>query len=728
MVRSTGPAVPELRLPTAQVAGLWGKRRALPARAGADGLRVALPDLAGRWVEIILSNDPAEARDTLPDISFVGPDGRPGTLLPQEARGGGAFAWIGCLPEDVVELRVADPAGRVPVRLRRIAVRRLARPVLAARGLLRDPGLTVQAFTWRILGKKVRARGFLGRALRHRRVSGYEAWLGTHTLRRAERDGIAAEIAAWTDPPLISVLMPVHDPDPKVLRAALASLRAQLYPHWELCAVDDASTRPEIPRILSRAAEADPRIRVLARTENGHIARATNDALGMARGAVCAFMDHDDALTEDALYEVARALRRDPGLVLIYSDEDKIDGRGRRFDPHFKSCFDRELLYAQNYINHLTVVRTEALRAVGGLRPGFEGSQDHDLLLRLTDGLDPARIRHIPRVLYHWRAAQGSGTFSDRALARAEAARLRALEEVVAPWGGRAERGPGGFTRLVRPLPARPPRVSAVIPTRDRAEILSVTLDGLLGATDYPDIEVVIVDNDSREPATAALFARYRDDPRVRVVPVPGAFNFSDLSNRGAAAATGAVLLFLNNDIEVLEPGWLAELVRHAVRPEIGAVGAKLLYPDRTIQHGGIVLGIGGVAGHSHLGVADADPGYFCRMVIAHEVSAVTGACLAMRADVFAEVGGFDAQALKVAFNDVDLCLKIRRAGYRIVWTPFAKLIHHESKSRGAEDTPEKQKRFEGEVLTMLDRWGPELRADPYYNINLSRNSAHYRV
>ncbi|MCJ2138122.1 glycosyltransferase family 2 protein [Methylobacterium sp. J-026] len=728
MVSSTGPKAPESRLPPVQVAGPWRGPRPLAARVAPDGLRVALPGLAGRWVEVVLSNDPAEARDTVPDISLVGSDGRPGSPLPQEARGGGACAWIGRLPEDAAELRVADPSGRVPVHLRRIAVRRLTRPILALRGLLREPGLTVQALTWRVLGKKVRARGFLGRALRHRRVTGYEAWLGTHALRRAERDGIAAEIAAWADPPLISVLMPVHDPDPKVLRAALASLSAQLYPHWELCVVDDASTRPAIPKILARAAEADPRIRVLTRPENGHIARATNDALGLARGVACAFMDHDDALTEDALYQVARALRRAPDLVLIYSDEDKIDGRGRRFDPHFKAAFDRELLYAQNYINHLTVVRTEALRAVGGLRPGFEGSQDHDLLLQLTDGLDPARIRHIPRVLYHWRAAQGSGTFSDRSLARAEAARLRALEEIVAPWGGRAEAGPNGFNRLIRPLPEPPPRVSAIIPTRDRAELLSVTLDGLLAATDYPDIEVIILDNDSREPETTALFARYRDDPRVRVVPVPGAFNFSDLSNRGAAAATGPILLFLNNDIEVLEPGWLTEMVRHAVRPEIGAVGAKLLYPDRTIQHGGIVLGIGGVAGHSHLGVADADPGYFCRMVIAHEVSAVTGACLAMRADIFAQVGGFDAAALKVAFNDVDLCLKVRRAGYRIVWTPFAKLIHHESKSRGAEDTPEKQKRFEGEVLTMLDRWGPELRADPYYNINLSRNSAHYRV
>jgi GT2 family glycosyltransferase len=727
-VRSSETGAHEPRLPPAHLTGAGRKRRPLPVRAAADGMRIELPGLAGRWLEITLSNDPTEGLDTVPSMAFVGPEGRLGPLLPQEASGGGAFTWIGRLPEDVMALRVADPAGRIPARLRRVTVRRLSRPFLVPRALPREPALALQALYWRILGKKVRARGLLGRALAHRRVTGYEAWIRTHDYRRAERAGIAAEIAAWANPPLISVLMPVHDPDPKVLQAALASLRAQLYPHWELCVVDDASTRPAIPKILQRAAEADPRIRLHARSENGHIARATNDALGLARGDVCAFMDHDDVLTEDALYEVARALRLDPALVLIYSDEDKIDGRGRRFDPHFKPGFDRELLYAQNYINHLTVVRTEALRAVGGLRPGFEGSQDHDLLLRLTDGLDPSRIRHIPRVLYHWRAAQGSGTFSDRSLAKAEAARLRALDEVVAPWGGRAERGPSGFNRLVRPLPQPAPRVSAIIPTRDRAEILSVTLDGLLTSTDYPDIEVVIVDNDSREPETAALFARYRDDPRVHVVPVPGTFNFSDLSNRGAAAAAGPVLLFLNNDVEVLEPGWLGELVRHAVRPEIGAVGAKLLYPDRTIQHGGIVLGIGGVAGHSHLGVPDADPGYFCRMVIAHEVSAVTGACLAMRADVFEAVGGFDAEALKVAFNDVDLCLKIRRAGYRIVWTPFAKLIHHESKSRGAEDTPEKRKRFEGEVLTMLDRWGPELRADPYYNINLSRNSAHYRV
>jgi GT2 family glycosyltransferase len=699
----------------------------LPLREGPDALHLALAGLPGRWVDLRLTDDPAGAGPGFA-LAFVGAEGRPGPLLAEESLDGGLFTWTGRVPPEAVELRIATRLGMRPAGLRAVGLRPLGRLRLVWRALIRDPGLTLSAISWRLRGKKVRARGFIDRALRSRRESGYRAWIRAQRRREPERAAIAAEIAGWSDPPTISVLMPVYDPAPKVLNAALASLRAQIYPHWELCAVDDASTDPAVGRLLARAAASDPRIRVMRRAENGHIARASNDALAMARGPWCAFMDHDDALAEDALYEVARAVRQDPNLVLVYSDEDKIDGKGRRFEPYFKPDFDRELLYGQNYINHLTAVRSEALRALGGLRPGFEGSQDHDLLLRLTAGLDPARIRHVPRVLYHWRAAGGSGTFSDRALARAEAARLAALAEAVAPSGARAERGPEGFNRLIHPLPSPPPRVSVIVPTRDRADLLATTLDGLLAGTDYPDLEVLILDNDSREPETAALFARYANEPRMRILPAPGPFNFSDLSNRGAAAATGSVLLFLNNDIEILEAGWLEEMVRHAVRPGIGAVGAKLLYPDGTIQHGGVVLGIDGVASHSHLGVPGSDPGYFARMVLTHEVSAVTGACLATPASVFAEIGGFDAQALKVAFNDVDFCLKVRAAGYRIVWTPFAKLVHHESKSRGAEDTPEKRARFEAEMNTMLNRWGPELRADPYYNVNLSRKSAHYRV
>ncbi|CAO4143402.1 GT2 family glycosyltransferase [Methylorubrum thiocyanatum] len=710
------------------MATLAGRKLPVTGTDGAD-LRIDLAGagLGGAWVSVTW-HDAGSGGIARLLLSAVSDDGVSAPLA-EEPLGGDAFVWTGRLPPGVAALRLTALSRTDPFALRDLAIRRRGRLGIVVRAGTRQPGLTAQAVTWRLLGLKVRARGMIARALAHRAETGYAAWIARFDrLTAAERSRIRAEIAGWEAPPLISVLMPVHDPDPRVLEAAIRSVRGQLYPAWELCIADDASTDPRIPRLIARHAAEEPRIRTVRRPENGHIARATNEALGLAAGTYAAFLDHDDLLSENALFEVARAVRADPELALIYSDEDKVDRRGRRFEPHFKSGYDRELLWAQNYVNHLCVVRTDALRRLGGLRPGFEGSQDHDLLLRLTEGLDASRVRHIPKVLYHWRAAAGSGTFSDRALARAEEARLRALTEIAARKGARAERGPEGFNRLVRPLPAPPPLVSVVIPTRDRAELLGVVLDGLFARTDYPALEVIVVDNGSTEPATRDLFARHAGDPRLRVLPAPGPFNFSELSNRGAAAARGTILLFLNNDIEVLEPGWLTELVAIASDPEIGAVGAKLLYPDGTIQHGGIVLGIGGIAGHSHLGLPGSAPGYFARMVLSQEVSAVTGACLAMRAAVFSEVGGFDAAHLAVAFNDVDLCLKIRAAGYRIVWTPHARLVHHESKSRGAEDTPEKRARFEAESRVMRERWEPVLRADPYYNPNLSRAAAHYRL
>jgi GT2 family glycosyltransferase len=708
------------------------RARAFVAEGGGLTLDVADAGLGGVWATIRFrdAGSAGVARLVLGAI-VAGPDGTPEPVALAEAPAGGDdFVWTGRFPEGVRSLRLSPLSRDVPFRLTAFTVRRRGRIALVAGALRRDPPLAARAVYWRALGLKVRGRALLLRALEHRAETGYAAWIARFdTLSDPDRRRMRDEVAAWAETaPLISVVMPVHDPDPRVLEAAIRSVRGQIYPRWELRIVDDASTDPAIPRLLARHAGAEPRIHVQRRPQNGHIARATNDALAEARGRFVAFLDHDDVLAEGALYHVAAAIRSDPDLVLIYSDEDKIDGRGRRFEPHFKSDFDRELLYGQNYVNHLTVVRAEAVRAAGGLRPGFEGSQDHDLLLRLTAGLDAGRVRHIPRVLYHWRAAGGSGTFSDRALARTEDARLRALAEIAAPSGARAERGPLGFNRLVRPLPDPAPLVSVIIPTRDRADLLGLALAGLLSGTDYPAIEVVVIDNDSREAATRALFARHAADPRVRVVPVPGAFNFSALSNRGAASARGSVLLFLNNDVEVIAPGWLREMVSIALDPGIGAVGAKLLYPDRTLQHGGIILGIGGVAGHSHPGIPESEPGYFGRMVLTQEVSAVTGACLAVRAALFAACGGFDADHLAVAFNDVDLCLRLRAAGYRNVWTPHAVLIHHESKSRGPEDTPEKRARFEGEVRVMKTRWESQLRSDPYYNPNLSRASGRFRL
>lgn len=699
------------------------------AAGAGQRLDLAGQDLGGAWVTITWRDiGSGGVSRVLASALSDQNGGRAAASLVEEPVGADRYAWTGRLPEGTTAIRFAALSRGGPFGLQDITIRRRGRAGLVARAGVRQPDLTARAVFWRLVRKRVRARGMLASALGQRGETSYAAWIRRFdTMTRAEATRIRADIATWDAPPLISILMPVHDPAPKVLEAALRSARGQLYPHWELCIVDDASTDPAVPKLLARAAARDPRIRILRRDQNGHIARATNDALALARGAHAAFLDHDDLLAEVALYEIARAIRSDPDLALIYSDEDKVDARGRRFEPHFKSDFNRELLYGQNYVNHLSVVRVDVLRALGGLRPGFEGSQDHDMLLRLTAGLPPERVRHIPKILYHWRAAGGSGTFSDRALATAEAARLKALAELAEPMGARAERGPHGFNRLVRALPA-PPLVSVIIPTRDRAELLETALRGLFEATDYPRLEVLVVDNDSREAETHALFARFADDPRFRVLPVAGAFNFSELCNRGAEAVQGEVLLFLNNDVEVIEPGWLTEMTSIAVDPTVGAVGAKLLYPDGTLQHGGIVLGIGGIAGHSHPGLPADAPGYFARMALSQEVSAVTGACLTMRRSVFFEVGGFDAKDLKVAFNDVDLCLRVGAAGYRIVWTPHARLVHHESKSRGPEDNPEKWARFEAESRVMQERWEPLLRADPYYNPNLSRAAAHFRL
>lgn len=703
--------------------------RALPAAEGQDGILVGLAGLGGTWVTITLRDAAGADRNTSFVMSLASGDPpKPGAPLQEEALGAGVFSWTGRLPPDVSGLRIAPLLVTEPPALTAIEIRRRGRLPLVLRGLARDPRLTLRVISWRLQGKKVRSRHFLGLAVMPRPEADYGAWRRRYArLSRAEIGRIGQEIGGWTSPPLISVLMPVYNTPATVLEAAIRSVRDQLYPHWELCIADDASSDPAVTAFLSRLAAKDERIRVVRRTENGHIARATNDALALAKGRYAAFLDHDDVLPRHALYEVARAIVADPNLILIYSDEDKIDAEGALFEPHFKTDFDRELLYCQNYLNHLTVVRMSELRALGGLRPGFEGSQDHDLMLRLTRDLDRERIRHIPKVLYHWRAGDGSGTFSDRALAQTEGARLRAVEEITAPMGARVERGPLGYNRVHWPLPDPPPRVSVVIPTRDGAELLRVALDGLFGATAYPDIEIVVVDNDSRQAETTSLLARYRGDRRFRVIEAPGPFNFSDLSNRGAAASSGSVLLFLNNDVEVIEPDWLRELVTLAVRPEIGAVGAKLLYPDGTLQHGGVVLRIGSVAGHAQLGLEAGEPGYFGRMQQTREVSAVTAACLAIRRSVFEEVGGFDAEALKIAYNDVDLCLKLRRAGYRNLWTPFARLIHHESKSRGPEDSPEKAARLRQEAVVMQTRWGSELASDPYYSPNFVPNSTNFQ-
>lgn len=555
----------------------------------------------------------------------------------------------------------------------------------------------------------------------------YQVWAEAHdTLSNADRAAIRAHIEQLANRPLISVVMPAYETDEAYLSAAIASVEAQLYRNWELCVADDASPSPHVWRVLQAAAAHDPRIKVVRRDANGHISAATNSALKLATGAFVALMDHDDVLPEHALYEVAVELNDHPDADLIYSDEDKIDEAGNRYGGYFKTDWNPELMLTQNMVSHLGVYRRSLVETLGGLRVGFEGSQDYDLALRVSELTTPAKIRHIPAVLYHWRQPMQAASFSQGAMERCAESALKAVAEHLArtgQTGATVERQADApaWLQVRRPLPDPAPRVSIIVPTRDRAKLLAACAEGVLAKTDYPNLELIVVDNGSVEPATEALFQKLLADPRVRVLRRPGPFNYSALNNEAVAEAKGEILVLLNNDIEVIEGHWLAEMVSQAVRPNVGAVGARLLYPDGTLQHGGVILGVGRdtrIAGHIHPGAAHEDNGYFGCLHVARNVSAVTAACMALRKSVFDEVGGLDAEHLPVAFNDVDLCLKIRAAGYDIVWTPHAELYHMESASRGSDARPDQAARARREIAWMRERWGEVLDHDPFYGPN----------
>ncbi|MDZ7808840.1 MAG: glycosyltransferase family 2 protein [Arhodomonas sp.] len=539
-----------------------------------------------------------------------------------------------------------------------------------------------------------------------------------------ERARIAKAVAAMPAPPLISVLMPTYNTDPALLGETVDSVRDQLYPHWELCIADDASTSTATRHALEALSAEDQRIRVAFREDNGHIAAASNTALAMAQGEYLALLDHDDLLTEDALFHVAETARAHPEAVLFYSDEDKVGEGGQLYDPYFKPEWNPDLLRSQNYINHLTTYRTDAVRAAGGFREGFEGSQDYDLLLRVIDVAEPGAVRHIPRILYHWRAVAGSEALEAGVKDYTRDAAQRALSEHLQRRGKAAAVLPApecpGMWRIRYALPERPPRASLIMPTRNGLELITRSLETVLHRTDYPDYEILVVDNGSDDPAVLGYLEELEASGRVRVLRDGRPFNFSALNNAAAAEATGSVLVLLNNDVEVTDGDWLRELVSHAIRPEIGCVGARLWYPDDTLQHGGCVLGIGGVAGHVFKDTPRGTLRAFGRNALIQNYSAVTAACLAVRKRVFEQAGGLDEDRLAVAFNDIDFCLKVRGLGYRNLWTPYAELYHHESASRGYEDTPEKQQRFAGEINAMLERWGDLLRDDPAYNPNLT--------
>jgi glycosyltransferase involved in cell wall biosynthesis len=558
----------------------------------------------------------------------------------------------------------------------------------------------------------------------------YESWVRMYDTLTASTLGLMRErAAAIVAPPLVSVLVPVYNTPERWLRRCLDSVLAQVYPHWELCIADDASTSRATREVLLEYARRDARIRVEFRPKNGHIAEASNTSLAMARGAFVALLDHDDELRPHALFEMVQAALASPEARLLFSDEDKIDERGRRFEPYFKPDWNPDLLLAQNYICHLTMIDRALAVSVGGFRRGYEGSQDHDLFLRCTGALSPQAIVHVPKVLYHWRAIAGSTALSRDTKDYAAAAGARAVADHLDRAGVAAvvEQLPHGHYRVRWPVPVPGPRVSLVIPTRDKPALLRTCVDSILSTNRYPLLEVLVVDNQSTDPEALEYLASLAADERVRVLRYDAPFNFSAINNFAVAQARGDVVGLVNNDIEVLSGDWLHEMVGHAMRPQIGAVGAMLRYPDGSIQHAGVVLGVGGIANHPFQHQPRDYPGHGARALVAQNYSAVTAACLLVRRELYVAAGGLD-ERLAVAFNDVDFCLRLTELGYLNVWTPFVDIVHHESASRGLEDTPEKQARFQGEVDFMQQRWGDLVRRDPHYNPNLTLETVNFEL
>jgi GT2 family glycosyltransferase len=556
----------------------------------------------------------------------------------------------------------------------------------------------------------------------------YQAWLASRFPSRSDLEHLRKAALGLAAGPVISVVMPVYDPPLSFLREAIDSVRAQLYPCWELCLVNDGSTEPAVKEVLAQAVREEGRIRIVELPQNCGIVAASNAGLEIATGAFVAFLDHDDLLTPDALYEIAALLDRHPMADMIYSDEDKVDPMGRLSGPVFKPDWCPDSFLSRMYTCHLSAYRRSLVDEIGRFREGYDGGQSYDLALRLTERTE--RIHHIPKVLYHWRVhARSTAADSGEKLYVYEADQ-RALQAAIDRRGepGRVVRVPGelGFY-VVRYTIRQPQRVSIIIPSRDQGNMLHNCLESIFTRTVYHDYEVVVVDNGSVQTRAKEVLAEWqrREPERFRCVPLAIPFNFSTLCNCGADNARGDLLLFLNNDTEVITPDWVGAMVEQAQRPSIGAVGALLLYGDGTIQHAGAILGLGGLAAHSHRGCPSTSPGYMSQVVTMNNYSSVAGTCLMCRRETFDEVGRFD-ERLPGDYEDVDLCLKLVEAGYRNVYLPHVRLFHHEAVTRGKDYVEKDPAARASAAGIMRERWSAYIEHDPCYNPNLTRDREDY--
>jgi GT2 family glycosyltransferase len=547
----------------------------------------------------------------------------------------------------------------------------------------------------------------------------YDAWFRRYAEALRNRYIENAEVPGA---PLVSVICPVYRPNLAEFEAAVESVRVQTYTNWELILVDDHSRDQALTARINRFADEDSRIRAVRRSKNGKISAATNTALEVARGEWVAFFDHDDLLVDVALSCMLKAAQ-DGTKTVLYSDEDKVDASGIFIDPAMKPDWNHRLMLGVNYVCHLLMVRRDALDRVRPLRGAYDGAQDHDLILRLSETVPEAEILHVPEILYHWRKATNSTASGLSAKPYASSAGVRAVSDHLERLGRLAEvRAVDDMTLYeVRFKLMKKPWVTVVIPFKDQIETTQRCIDALEKRTAYSNLDLVLVDNWSTSPESEKFAATIRRKKNTRLLRVEEPFNFSRLNNLAVKGTKAEYIVFMNNDLFVSNEDWLTAILGEAESDSrVGAVGGRFTYPNGTVQHAGVVLGIGGVAGHVHAGLPRDDGGYAGRALMAQEMSAVTGAGMLVRRSAFEEVGGFDESDLQVAFNDIDLCLKLRRAGYRIIYTPAFQAEHHESLSRGDDEHPLQETRFFHEGEVMRERWGEILLRDPFYSRHFS--------
>jgi O-antigen biosynthesis protein len=542
----------------------------------------------------------------------------------------------------------------------------------------------------------------------------YWHWKHEWNVYRNEHADRLEQAEVVGEEPLLSIVVPVYRPALWYFRECVRSVLEQSYQNWELCLCDDGSQDPELTEAMRQFAADDARVKALTLEPNGGISAATNRALAAASGEFIVLLDHDDALDRQALAEIAAVIATEDEVDVIYSDEDKLDEIDRPNQPHMKPDWDPDLLLSYPYLGHVTVIRHELLKRIGGFRSEMDGSQDFDVMLRATE--HARRVVHIPKVLYHWRVVAGSAAGDPEAKPWAYAASRRALTDAVERRGidGTVETGPFLGAYHLRRQVQGAPTVGVIIPFRDQSAMTVACLESLERFPGYPINEVVLVDNGSIEPETRVLREQLRERPFTRVLEYPGRFNWPAINNLAASTCNSDMLLFLNNDIEATSEGWLHAMVELAQRPEIGAVAPRLNYPDGSLQHAGVVLGVGGIATHIFNGLPKGHQAYFGWERVVRSYSALSAACMLVRRQVFEEMGGFD-EAFPVAFNDVDFCLRLGEAGYRLLYTPHAELTHYESVSRGLSG-------FSIDFREFLSRWWDRLlEDDPSYNRNLSR-------